>query len=79
MKLFFDQSNYSFMSIIFVVLFLSYFLPNGVLTMKILRVCFGTAGSQLSPLVFHAHAFQTAKRCVFLQKVSIRKLLKKSY
>jgi hypothetical protein len=39
MKLFFDQSNYSFMSIIFVVLFLSYFLPNGVLTMKILRVC----------------------------------------
>jgi hypothetical protein len=34
--------------------------------------------SQPISLIFHAHTFQTAKRRDFLQKVSIRKLLKKS-
>jgi hypothetical protein len=32
--------------------------------------------SQPPSLIFRAHTFQTAKRCVFFKKKSIRKLLK---
>lgn len=41
------------------------------------KTVFGSPSSLLISLVFHAHAFQTAKRCIILQKVSIRKLHKK--
>lgn len=40
---------------------------------------FGTTYSQLLSLVLHAHAFQTAKQCIFYKKNLYMKVTLKNY